>query len=524
MCGIAGTSERAPSSEMEAKVKKMLEILGHRGPDACGIHSEGKVSMGNTLLKITGDMPQPLRGEYGTLVLNGEIYNFREIAKNLGLRTLSDTETLLRLIETERGNRTENSGEKPGKEPGTDPETPGLNAVSAALSQVNGDYALAYLSGDELVLARDPLGVKPLFCSLREGGEMGEGEEREDIEEAGEKDLGPELFFASEKKALRAFGVNPFPLPPGTVLSFNLKTGKTREKSLKIQFPTLRISDELEASAALRKALEKAVSLRLSPGCGIAFSGGIDSAVVAALAGKIKRGIRLYAVGLPDSHDLAQAEFAARALGLEASLVTHVLSPEEIEAAVPHVIKAVESTDPMKISIGLPLYIIAKHAREDGVKVLLTGQGSDELLAGYRRHETFLEAGREVLDREIYLDLCKISELNLERDDMVTMASGVELRVPFLDPGVVKVGLAISPELKVRKTAGAYSRKHILRKAAEALLSPELALKEKKAMQYGTGVQKVLDKLARDAGFSRKEGNHIEKYLTRVAGVNEILH
>ena len=141
-------------------------------------------------------------------------------------------------------------------------------------------------------------------------------------------------------------------------------------------------------------------------------------------------------------------------------------------------------------------------------------------MAGYRRHEAFLEESADLLDREIRSDLENISAINLERDDMVTMANAVELRVPFLDREVIKVGLAIRPELKVLKTDGGYSRKHVLRQAAEGLLPPELLGKEKKAMQYGTGVQKVLDKLARDSGFSKKEGNHIEKYLAMVAREN----
>ena len=115
--------------------------------------------------------------------------------------------------------------------------------------------------------------------------------------------------------------------------------------------------------------------------------------------------------------------------------------------------------------------------------------------------------GRFILTLEIF------QIINLERDDMVTMANSVELRVPFLDKEVIKTGLAISPELKVLKKDGFYTRKYILRKAAEDLLPPELLWKEKKAMQYGTGVQKILDKLARDAGFSKRDGNHIEKYL-----------
>ncbi len=481
MCGIAGMFG-TPDSEKE--VKKMLAALGHRGPDACGIHTEGDLSIGNTLLKITGDMPQPLTGT-GSLVLNGEIYNFRELASEIGINTDSDTELLFTLIEY---------GVRNGITP--------INAVFSALSKVNGDYALAYACGTELVLARDPSGVKPLFyCS----GDM-------------EK---PELAFASEKKALSGRGREAKPFPQGGVIGFNTETGKTAqkiaEKSLKIKPPEKRISAEKEAVIYLKAALENAVKLRLTPSSGIAFSGGIDSTFLAALAKQIDPHITLYAVGLPDSHDIAQAEYAAEAIDMKRNLKVHFLSPEEIEAAVPRVIYAAESTDPMKVSIGLPLYIVAKTAREDGKRVLLTGQGADELFGGYSRHEGFFEQGPEVLDKEIHSDLENISTINLERDDMVTMANSVELRVPFLDKEVIKTGLAISPELKVVKKDGSYTRKYILRKAADDLLPPKILWKEKKAMQYGTGVQKVLDELARESGFSKKQGNHIEKYLKHIA-------
>jgi len=484
MCGIAGMFG-TPDSDKE--VKKMLEALEHRGPDACGIHTEGNLSIGNTLLKITGDMPQPLTGT-GSLVLNGEIYNFRELASEIGLNTESDTELLFTLIK---------NGVKNGITP--------LNSVFSVLSKVNGDYALAYACGTELVLARDPSGVKPLFyCYV-------------DMEK-------PELAFASEKKAFSRRGREAKPLPQGGVIGFNTEKGKikekTEEKSLKINPPEERISTEKEAVLCLKAVLENAVKLRLNHASGIAFSGGIDSTFLAALAKRIDPDVALYAVGLPDSHDIAQAEYAAEAAGMKRNLKVHFLSPEEIEAAVPRVIYATESTDPMKVSIGLPLYIVAKTAREDGKRVLLTGQGADELFGGYSRHEGFFEQGSEVLDKEIYSDLENISTINLERDDMVTMANSVELRVPFLDKEVIKTGLAISPELKVIKKDGLYIRKYILRKAADDILPPELLWKEKKAMQYGTGVQKVLDWLARDSGFSKKQGNHIEKYLKHIAYEN----
>lgn len=479
MCGIAGVTGTPDTNE---EVKRMLAALEHRGPDACGTYqSRGLMSIGNTLLKITGDMPQPLVGK-GALVLNGEIFNFRELAAEQDIITNSDTEVLFALIETKI-----KGGEMPA------------NAVFSVLSRVNGDYALAYALDNELILARDTLGVKPLFYSLEK-----------EIEK-------PKISFASEKKAFSSRRNQIKSLPPGRVMAFDIRDGRFEEKSLTIEPPQERISEEDEASSRLKAALEKAVEMRLTKTSGIAFSGGIDSTFLAALAKSIDSSVSLYAVGLPGSHDLDQAQHAAEAAGMRDSLKTRLLSPEEIEAAIPDVIYSTESTDPMKIAIGLPLYFVAKTAKKDGKRVLLTGQGADELFGGYSRHEGFLEQGPEVLDRAIHSDLENISTINLERDDMVTMANSVELRVPFLDKEVIRTGLAISPELKVLKRDGLYIRKYILRRAADGLLPSELLWKEKKAIQYGTGVQKVLDKLARDAGFSKKEGNHIEKYLKQIA-------
>ena len=478
MCGIAGATG---TPDANIKVKKMLVALEHRGPDACGTYQAKNLSIGNTLLKITGDMAQPLAGK-GALAVNGEIFNFKELASESGLITDSDTEALFSLIETRI-----NKGCIP------------INAVFSVLSSVNGDYALAYACDNELVLARDPVGVKPLFYSAKKR----KGKRK--------------IIFASEKKALFTIGRDIKPLPPGSILSFNMKTGSFEERSLEIKPPQKRISGEFEAVFHLKAVIEKALELRLTSTSGIAFSGGIDSTFLAVLAKRINPATPLYAVGLPDSHDITQAEKAAEAIGMKDSLRIHLLSVKEIESLIPQIIRATESVDPMKIAIGIPLYVVAKIARENGKRVILTGQGADELFGGYRRHEVFLEQGSEVLDREIYSDIKKISVVNLERDDMVTMANSIELRVPFLDKDVIKTGLAIIPELKVLKKGSLYIRKYIFRKTAEDLLPPELLWKEKKAIQYGTGVQKILNKLARDAGFSQRDEKYIEKYLRRIA-------
>ena len=159
MCGIAGASG-APDTN--PKVKEMLAALAHRGPDACGIYQNENLSIGNTLLKITGEMPQPLTGK-GALVLNGEIFNFKELAFESGIKTDSDTEVLFSLIEAQI-----EKGQLP------------IDAVFAVLSEVNGDYALAYAYENELILARDPVGVKPLFYFSEKGEETGKaGKETE---------------------------------------------------------------------------------------------------------------------------------------------------------------------------------------------------------------------------------------------------------------------------------------------------------------------------------------------------------
>ncbi len=530
MCGIAG---EAGTPDTGKKVKKMLSALAHRGPDACGIYQAGNISIGNTLLKITGDMYQPLLGK-GALVLNGEIFNFKELALEAGMETDSDTEVLFSFIEQQI---------RKGKS--------ASDAVFSTLSKVNGDYALAYAYENELILARDPVGVKPLFYSpgedpaSKERREIGKeeitklrnGENMRFNPETTEKeaDIGSEarearevrknaIRFASEKKALNNIGESSRPFPPGSVLSLNIQTGIIQERSLKIEFPRKRISNESEAVSLLNKVIRNSVQLRLKTGSGIAFSGGIDSTFLAALAKKLDPTVSLYSIGLPGSHDILQAKKAAKAISMENSLKTHLMSFEEIETAIPNVIYATESVNPLTIAIGLPLYLLAKTVNEDGKRVLLTGQGADELFGGYKRHEAFLEKGPETLEREIFSDLQNLSTINLERDDMVTMANSVELRVPFLDKEVVKIGLAISSELKVLQKDGVYIRKYILRKAAESLLPPDLLWKEKKAIQYGTGVQKVLDKLARDSGFSKSEGNHIEKYLKSVALQQKLLN
>ncbi|VVB89857.1 Amidophosphoribosyltransferase [uncultured archaeon] len=448
MCGIAGTV----AADSESLVRKMLEVIKHRGPDGSGVISSSSITLGNVLLKITGNKTQPVHNG-GALTYNGEIYNFKEIAEKLDLKTGSDSDALFALI----------------KSKGTE----------AAVQELDGDYAFAYLSGDGLELARDPAGVKPLYYGYSEG-----------------------MFaFASEKKALLAIGMNTvFPLKPGNMLLFT--HDKIVQKKIACFAPGKRITDENEASEHLFTAIGKAVKKRRYIPSGIAFSGGLDSSLIAALS----RDSELFTVGMAGSHDIHQSKKAAQILGLPDKLHLHELTPEEIESAVIPVIRAIESSDPLKVSIAMPLFFASKDANDCGIRVMLSGQGADELFGGYKRYESLAPGELETALRH---DLDNIAENNLERDDAVTMANAVELRVPYLDREVVELALGIDPGLKISHGI----RKYILRKAAGKILPSELALKEKKAAQYSSGIYSALLKIAKKNGFrgDRFLGRYLEE-------------
>ncbi|MCX9012185.1 MAG: asparagine synthetase B [Candidatus Methanoperedens sp.] len=450
MCGISG----AEGKDSEKLVKKMLEAVKHRGPDSSGIHSTGDITFGNVLLKITGDKSQPIHNN-GTLTYNGEIYNFKEIAEKLGITTDSDTEALFNLIESK--------------------------GVEAAIKELDGDYAFAYTEEGKIHLARDPVGVKPLYYGSN----------------------GALFAFASEKKAIFSIGIREISaLKSGHMLSYS--GGSVIEKKVMEFRVGERISDEGEASGAIFNTIERAVKKRLYNPCAIAFSGGLDSSLIAAFCPSAE----LYSVGMKGSHDILQTEKAASLLGFGDKLHLHELTIEEVESALPDVIKAIESTDPLKVSIAMPLFFASKDAHENGIRVMLSGQGADELFAGYKRYESM---NPDELEKALRNDLDNIAANNLERDDAATMSNAVELRVPYLDKEVVELALRIAPELKVR--AGV--RKYILRLAAGRLLPRELAWKEKKAAQYSSGIYTALEKLAKKNGY--RDERFLGRYLEHLS-------
>ena len=330
---------------------------------------------------------------------------------------------------------------------------------------LEGDYAVALSDGESIYLFRDPVGVRPLYYS-------------------------PSGFFASEKKVLWAIGEDAIPVNPGELVTLSKEGVKIRRVCSLENLRRKPLTGERAVNAVLR-ALNCTVKHRIGRKTGILFSGGLDSSLVALLASKYSQVI-LYTAGAEGSPDLEWARKAAETLGLP--LREYIFDLEEVREVVPKVTFAMEEPNPMNLAIGIPLYFATRTAGGEGTKVLLSGQGADELFGGYAK---YLERP-ELMDE----DLRELAERNLARDDKIAMLNSVEGRFPFLGLPVVSAAINIPVERKIEDGI----RKMILRKAAVKVGLPEdLAMRGKKAAQYGSNSQKLLKKLARREGLTLRE-------------------
>ncbi len=269
------------------------------------------------------------------------------------------------------------------------------------------------------------------------------------------------------------------------------------------------LTDEAEAIRCLTACIEDAVQSCMKDGgrVGVAFSGGIDSSLVAAIAASTDPDIELYTVGMHGSHDINHAEEAAELLGMEERLRICECTEADIESAIPQVLHAIETTNPVAVGIEICMYLVSKCAHEHGTGSLLTGQGADELFAGYKRYEQHCDDG--VLGIELEKDVLALPA-QIRRDVAVAGLCDVELCLPICNRDVVDVARRIDTRLKMQKGEGGYERKYILRRVSEQYLPHRLAWAPKKAAQYGTGVQNALGRMARRQGLGQ------EDFLNRV--------
>jgi asparagine synthase (glutamine-hydrolysing) len=290
---------------------------------------------------------------------------------------------------------------------------------------------------------------------------------------------GGEFFLQSGRcRARDHFGIIPGNCPKGTLIRGDEVWGAI--------VPAV-------TDMPLEEAIITAVRLRSDEGI-IALSGGVDSTLVAQLARR-----ECVAVGLEGSHDLRQARHAADALGLSCTAVT--ITPAEIEEALPAVISAIPKKDSLSTGIALTQYFIARSAAELGYRRIITGQGADEIFGGYSR---YLET--TTLGADLERDFAGL-EQQVARDQAVAALHGTYLSMPYVDCRVVRAARAIPPGEKVQ---GGH-RKVPLRKVAERLIPAEFAWYEKKAMQYGSGVWKELQRLARKKGYKTSVQDYIHQ-------------
>lgn len=453
--------------EAVAAAAKMMEILAHGKPDAFIMataktvetaHSphqlkqllhESPIALGHIFHRILDhDRPMALILKNAAIIISGRTYP---------------------QIETLRGEDC-------------------LTIAEELIRAYDGAYAFAAAKEGLIIIGRDSMGLHPIYY-----GENGR-------------------FFAaaSELKALWRLEIKkPRRLPPGNVAIFNgetlnlkpvktLKEGEEKHKPIE------------EAVKELENLLKQSVSERAGDlsRAAVAFSGGLDSSLIALLLKGAGMEVELIHVSIEGLKGISQAEEAATQLDMP--LHVRLYREEDVEKTLPLVLWAIEQSDPLKVSIGIPVYWAAETTASLGCRVLFAGQGADELFGGYKRYvDIYLRSGREEAAKAVIMDALRMYETNFERDYKLCCYNGVELRLPFADYELAAFALKLPIELKVDLNGG--DRKILLRKTAERLgIPPKIVNMPKHAIQYSTGVGKALIKLAK----SRKLG--LKDYLKKV--------
>ncbi len=434
---------------------------------------EGTTGLGHVRLAIVGGRHgvQPFQSKDGRLLLlhNGEIYNHHELRKDLpaavSLETKTDSEVILRLLE----------GEYHGDL---------LSALRRVLPRLDGVYALAVSDGDTLIIARDPIGVRQLYL-----GQKGET-----------------FAFASEKKALQAVGLEePLTrLQPGNLASVQGGAWEqecfARTDLRAIRADITSVQEALEAyESALHQALYKRIRDR--DRVGVIFSGGIDSVLVAYRLKQFGIPFTCYSAGFQGAPDLEYAR--AIAAQFEFPLQTRELSLDDIEELLPEIMATIEDRSLNQVEVSVPIFASVRLAAEAGERVLFTGQGADELFGGYSWYPRIVD--REGYDSFLEYEITDIEHLykeTLEREDKITMAHSIELRVPYLDLELVRTALRMDPRLKIERGDDPQGKRIHRQLAEKAGVPREFAWRPKLAAQHGANIHQSIRSLALSNGFT----------------------
>ena len=442
----------------------MSHKIRHRGPDWSGIYCGEKAIMAHERLSIVDPQSgkQPLLSPDGRCVLavNGEIYNHQSIRRRLGdeyqFQTGSDCEVILALYD--------------------EAKRKGSTDWTQLLEQLNGIFAFALYDEerDEYLIARDPIGVIPLYIGRHSDGT---------------------LCVASELKALEGFCMHYEPFLPGHY--YHSKTGEMVRWWKRDWMEYDAVKDAETDIDALRVGLQESVKRQLMSDVpyGVLLSGGLDSSVVSAIAKKYaaKRietddkhdawwpQLHSFAIGLEGAPDLAKAREVAEHIGTVHHEIHYTI--QEGLDAISDVIYYTETYDVTTVRASVPMYLLARVIKSMGIKMVLSGEGADEIFGGYLYFHKAPSA--QEFHEETVRKLLKLHWYDCLRANKSLAAWGVEGRVPFLDKEFLDIAMRINPAAKM--CPGQTIEKRVIRQAFADMLPENVAWRQKEQFSDGVG-------------------------------------
>ncbi|GAA0783412.1 MULTISPECIES: asparagine synthase B [Pseudomonadati] len=458
MCSIFSILDiKSDASELRQVALEMSKLLRHRGPDWSGIYADDKAILAHERLAIVDvdHGAQPLISQDGNLVLavNGEIYNHKQLKADLGdkyqYQTNSDCEVILSLYQ----------------EYGCD-----------FLDKLNGIFAFVLYdkAKNTYLVGRDHMGIIPLYSGHDSAGNF---------------------YIASEMKALMPVCKTVAEFLPGQYLYS--ADGKPTKYYVRDWMEFDAVKDNPASVEELRDALEAAVKRQLMSDVpyGVLLSGGLDSSVVSAITQTYAKHriendgetgawwpqLHSFAVGLAESPDLVAAQKVADAIGTIHHPIIYTF--QEGLDAIKEVIYHLETYDVTTIRAATPMYLMARKIKAMGIKMVLSGEGADELFGGYLYFHKAPNA--QAFHEELVRKLDKLHLFDCLRANKAMAAWGLEARVPFLDKEFMDVAMRINPEAKMSKNGKI--EKHILRQAFEHKLPKEVTWRQKEQFSDGVG-------------------------------------
>jgi len=458
MCGIAAIFNiKEQTSSLRDKALKMAKKIRHRGPDWSGIYCGGSAILAHERLSIvdpeSGGQPLYSPDKKQVLAVNGEIYNHRDIRKQFEgkyeFQTGSDCEVILALYREK-----------------------GINF----LEDLNGIFAFALYDEekDDFLIARDPIGVIPLYIGYDSDGKV---------------------YCASELKALEGFCERYEPFLPGHY--YWSKEGKMTRWYTRDWMTYDAVKNNPASVSAIHDALEAAVKRQLMSDVpyGVLLSGGLDSSVISAIAKKFAARrietdgkkdawwpqLHSFAVGLKGAPDLIKAREVADYIGTVHHEINYTI--QEGLDAVRDVIYFIETYDVTTVRASTPMYLLARVIKSMGIKMVLSGEGADEVFGGYLYFHKAPDA--KAFHEETVRKLSKLYLYDCLRANKSLSAWGVEGRVPFLDKEFLDVAMRTNPEAKM--CPGKTIEKKIVREAFADMLPESVAWRQKEQFSDGVG-------------------------------------